>query len=344
MSTMFSGTGTSSAAAVGADAASAAPGAAASSKPTTAVPAQGAAAEGQPAGEPFFKETVKIDGKDVEVSYGTREELVAEIRKSRAADRRFETAAQERKAAEGIKAAAEKAHQEAEKIRAKYGEDSLSASLDAAIESGDPEKIKKARFFMEQRLAQLIRQDMMDPHERELLQERKLREQAEGKLKSREEQEAAQALEKETGQWREEFTKTIIGALETGSVPNTDWTASIMAKLMAINMKKGYKLSPEQLAGKTKTVIMNQVTGLVSTASGEQLIEWFPDIVKKVRAADLKRLRSKQPNVPGKKILETKAPSAAATGSSPQGNAGNPNGYRTMEEERELRLKRVQGH
>lgn len=337
MSTMFSGGGSSSAASVGADAAAAAPSTAnpaAKSAPVTPAPgAQGAApAQG---GDPFFKETVTIDGKPVEVSYATREEMVADIRKARAADRRFQTAAQEKKEAADLRAQAIKAQQEADAIRAKYGDDALSASLDAAIESGDPERIKKARATMEQRLASLIRQDMMDPTERELANERRLRQQAEGKLQTQAQKEAQAAQEAETSQWREQFSTTIIGALETGQVPNTDWTASIMAKLMSINMKKGYKLNPEQLAGKTKAVIMNQVTGLLSTANGDQIIEMFPDLVKKVRAADLKRLRSKQPNLPGKKILETKAPTPPA----PDGDTQN--GYMTTDQWRDWTKRRA---
>lgn len=309
MSTMFSGSGTSAAAAVGSEAAPAQAKAPANAGQPIEGNQQGQqGAKGGESQSPFLKETVKIDGKDVELVFQSKEELLAEIRKAKAADKRFEEAAAIRKQAAKEAEEVKKARREAEEIRQKYGEDTLSAALDAAIESGDPEKVQKARDFMEEKLAGFIRRDMMDPRERELEAERKRANALQKKLDEQQRAREEQEMGVRTDSARKELTQTIISALETQKVPNTDWTASIMARLMKVNMEKGVKLSPEQLAEKSRGVIVNQVGGLLANATGEQIIELFPDIVKKVRAADLKRLKDRQPKVPGQKPLEVKKP------------------------------------
>jgi hypothetical protein len=281
---------------------------------------------------PFFKETIKVDGKDVEIAFKSKQELLAEIQKARASSKRFEEGAKARKEAEAIREEAYKAKQEADQLREKYGDNSLQAAIDSAIQSGDPQRIKRAREVMENQLAGLIRQDMMDPKERELEQERRLRQAREKELQDYKTKEEKAAHEQQVNHFRQEFTNTIIGALETGAVPNTDWTSAIMANLMRHNMQRGLKLTPEALVEKTKSVIMGQVNGLLAKTPGEQLIEWFPDLVKKVRAADLARIKGRQMQQP-KKTLETPKPQETQT--------PPKNGYMSPDEWREWTKKRA---
>lgn len=341
MSTMFSGAGASTAASVGSGAAAPAAATGTQTPPQGTQPAAVTAPEQTrnadgtqtaPTGDPFLREKLKVDGKEVEVVFQTKEELLAEVQKARGANRRFEESAKLRREAETVRAQAMKAQAEADELREKYGDNTLQAGIDAAIASGDPKRIQAARQVMEEKLAALIRRDMMDPKERELTErEERIRakEQEHEQLAKTQEQ---KDLDAKTDGFRKEFTETIIGALESGQVPNTDWSAAIMANLMRHNMKKGLKLNPEVLAGKTKAVIMGQVTGLLGKATGEQLIDWFPDLVKKVRTADLARIRSRQPNQP-RKTVETLRP-----------NDSNPtpnNRYMSPDQWREWTKKRA---
>lgn len=292
MSTMFSGAGGSSAGSVTQGAGAAPAATATDGKP---VNSQGTGKNSEGTGDaPYFKETIKVDGKDVQVEFRNKQELIAEIQKAKGSGKRFEESARKSKEADALHAEAMKAKQEAEDIRAKYGDNTLLASIDAAIESGDLKRIERAREIMEQKLAALLRRDMMDPRDRALEEEKRRREAAENESKSYRDKEEKAAHEKEVNQFRQTFTNTIIESLESGQVPNTDWTSAIMANLMRHNMQKGYKLTPEALTEKTKSVIMGQVTGLIGKATGEQLISWFPDLIKKVRVADLARIKNRQ--------------------------------------------------
>jgi hypothetical protein len=342
MSTMFSGSGGSSAGSVGQGAGGAtAPTAteggnksATGTQPGGNSQATGTQSSGNSGETPFFKETIKVDGKDVEIAFKNKQELLAEIQKARASGKRFEESAKARKEAEALHTEAMKAKQEADELRAKYGDNTLQASIDAAIRSGDPERIKRAREVMENQLAGLIRRDMMDPKERALEQERTRREAAEKEVQDYRTKEEKAAHETQVNHFRQEFTTTIIGALETGQVPNTDWTSAIMANLMRHNMQKGFKLTPEALAEKTKNVIMGQVTGLLGKATGDQLISWFPDLIKKVRAADLARIKNRQPRQgTAQKPLEV---------AKPQGDQKpTKNGYMSPDEWREWTKRRA---
>lgn len=346
MSTMFSGAGGSSAASVGSGAA-AGGGSTTGGSPATGTPnaAQGGEAQGRPdtgtgaaqggAEQPFFREKIKVDGKEEEISFKDRQSLVTELQRARAANKRFEEGARARKEAEAIRANAEKAMREADELRQRYGDNTLMAAIDSAIESGDPERIKKARSVMEEKLAGLIRMDMMDPRERAIAERERALQNREKTIKDAEAQRAQEAEAKQVAGFRQEFTQTIISALESEQVPNTDWTAAIMANLMRHNMQKGHKLTPEALAGKTRQVIMNQVNGLLTKSSGEQLIEWFPDLVKKIRQADLTRIRQRRPghNPASGKVLETTKPD--------QGNPQPQNRYMSPDQWREWTKKRA---
>lgn len=330
MSTMFSGAGGSTAGSVAPSAGAESTATNTEGKPTTQ------STSNQPTGgeTPFFKETIKIDGKDVDIAFKNKQELLAEIQKGRASGKRFEESAKARKEAEALHAEAMKAKQEADELRAKYGDNTLQAAIDQAIRSGDPERIRQAREVMENQLAGLIRRDMMDPKERALEQERHRREAAEKQIQDYRTKEEKAAHEAQVNHFRQEFTTTIIGALENGQVPNTDWTSAIMANLMRHNMQKGFKLTPEALAEKTKSVIMGQVTGLLGKATGDQLISWFPDLIKKVRAADLARIKNRQPRQgTAQKPLEV---------ARPQGDQKpTKNGYMSPDEWREWTKRRA---
>lgn len=338
MSTMFSGGGGSSAASVGqgnapANSSGNNPGNNASPSNQGGGDKAGGGGGQQGGGTPFFKETIKVGGKDVEVSFGSKEELIAEIQKARASHEQFKGAAKQRAEAEALREEAHKARQEAEQLRAKYGDNHLQASIDAAIRSGDPNRIKAAREVMENQLADLIRRDMMDPKERALEEERAKREAAENQVKEYKTKEEQAAHQQKVEGFKQEFTNTIIKALETGECPNSEWTAGIMANLIRLNRQKGLKLTPEALAEKTKAVMINQVTGLFAKTTGEQLIQLFPDVVKKIRAADLARIKGRRPQQGGGK------PPEGPTHQEDKKPAGN--GYMSPDQWREWTKKRA---
>lgn len=273
------------------EAVSSAPAAAPSSTPSTSgggsqtpgagspPPVSSAPAPGSPAAPPApparqkWKDTV--DGKEVEFE-ADEAELRATFRKSRAADQRFEQAAQLRKEAEGIKRA-----QAALQQQLKQDPRSVIKLLK---EQGVEDPLDFIANALQAELAE--EEKLQDPNVRARVEaERKLQTFEEQRQKEQQElqdQQFNQTVQEETVQIVEVFDK----ALALVDLPADDDTLAIMAQLESENRRRGLNITPERLAQATQERVMTRGMKAISAAltsgrvTGEKLLAMDPALTK----------------------------------------------------------------
>lgn len=143
-----------------------------------------------------------------------------------------------------------------------------------------------------------LEQEMMDPRDR-ALQEKE----AQLKQYQSKEQEAKQAAENErTNQQREikrqEISQLFSKAMEASALSKDPETAAMAMRDMAFMMRaakeRGIEVSADELAKHAETKYQKAMYALANTLEGEDLISFLgDDVIKKIRKADLARLRSK---------------------------------------------------
>lgn len=211
---------------------------------------------------------LKIDGKEVEMS---ESEVVSYATKARAADQRFDEAANIRKEAEQV---------------LKFAKD-------------NPEEFFKrtgmnAREWAEQYLLREIERERMSPEQKKALEnEEKLRKYEDGEKLRIETERKAQiaALEK---QHLQNYDLMFTEALQKSGLPKTAYTVKRMAELQLVNVKKKLELKPDQLAKLVREDYASEQKALLSGYDGDQLIEFLgPDVVKKLSKAQIAKLKSR---------------------------------------------------
>lgn len=218
--------------------------------------------------EPVFD----IDGRKL-----TPAEIKRELEKAKGADQRFREASEIKKQTE----------QFLEALKA----DPLSMLNDSRL------PINRKELAEKWLLAEL-EQEMMDPRDRALQDK-----DAQLKQYQSKEQEAQQAIEAEkTNQQREikrqEITQIFVKAMELSPLSKDPETAAMAMRDMAMMMRaakeRGIEVSADELAKHAETKYQKAMYALANTLEGEDLISFLgDDVIKKIRKADLTRLRSK---------------------------------------------------
>jgi hypothetical protein len=149
----------------------------------------------------------------------------------------------------------------------------------------------------EKLLLEALEEEMLDPRERELrtaqakLQEFETREQA--AKREAEEREVEQRKEIK----RQEITKLFTQALESTPLSRDPETAALAMRDMAMMLRaakeRGIEVSSEDLAKHVHSKYHKSMYSLANSLEGEDLIGFLgEDVVKKIRKADLARLKS----------------------------------------------------
>jgi hypothetical protein len=220
----------------------------------------------------------KINGKDVSVG---EDELIRHYQKERAAEERFQKASQIEKNAQAL----------IEAIR-----------QDPAKVLKDPRLGVDMRAFAMKVLSEQVEEEILDPKDREArdlkarladYEEREARDR-----QSREEKEHAERHERVVNERKVHFQQTFEKAMELSPLTRDPETAAAAVREMALHYRlaksNGYEPTPEELAESVNGKSMKGYHSVASQLSGDELLSFLGDsIIKKIRQADLARLRGR---------------------------------------------------
>jgi hypothetical protein len=242
-----------------------------------------------PKPKPAAPKLIEFNGKK-----WTEAELSKELEKAKGADQRFREAAEQRK------------HMEA--FLEQFQRDPLSVLKDKRLSINQ-------RELAEKMLLESLEEEMLTP------EQRKLRE-YEGKLKefeSKEQQIKREAEEREAEQ-RKELKRQEIGqlfakAMESTPLSKDPETAAMamrdMAMMLRVAKERGLEVGAEELAKHAEAKYQKAMYSLANTLEGEDLISFLgEEVVKKIRKADLARLKANNQPMQSHKDEDWEAPKA----------------------------------
>jgi len=156
----------------------------------------------------------------------------------------------------------------------------------------------KGRDIAEKFLLEQIKDEMMSPEEKEILELREFKKKHTEELEKKKQMEEMTAREKQEYQIAQDFQTTIISALEKTGLPKSPELVKRTAYLLKRNMDLGLDLNAEQLAAEVKLETIGYLKSIIGDSDGEALINMFgKDIAKKIRTHDIKGLQEKQSQV-----------------------------------------------
>ena len=220
---------------------------------------------------------VKIDGKEMEVD---ENELLAGYQRAKAANKRFEDAAKERKKAE-------------------YFLKLLRTDPVKVLEH--PEVGHDVRKLAEDYLAEIIKREKMTPEQREKEELKTKLKALEDEKRTLEESRKQEQIQKLTSFYEEDFTNKIVKALDGSQLPKTPYTVKRMAQHLYNAMERGYELSPVDVVPIVKEEYQNDFNNFLSSLEGDALINILgKNVVDKIRKAELAKVKAKAPAAPVK--------------------------------------------
>lgn len=250
---------------------------------TTAAPAQGSAPPTQASASPVkAPETAappkvyerKINGK---VHKFTEDEMLARAGMAEAAEQRFSEAAQMRKQAENVIG------------RLRDPNQVMDALMDPAL--GLNKQQIKAQFeaWYER---EFIETEKLTEDQKKLREAEKQIKKYADDDKKRADAKAQAERDEMTAAARGEVQKQIIEALETGSLPKTNFTVRRLAYWIQRNNANGFNAPTSLLVSQVRNEFNSSIRDMVESSDGEALIQLLGDgIIQKLRKYDLDQLR-----------------------------------------------------
>ena len=219
---------------------------------------------------------LKVDGKEevmdlpFEVDEKGAEWLANRIQPTRAAQKRFQEAAEQKRTIEQALKNAKN--------------DPASALKTLGVD---------AQQFAEQYMEQIIKeQDMTEEERRVAAAERRVAE-LEAQNKAREDAAIKKQQEEQYNASMTQITKQITEALESSDLPKSNTTQRRMAEYMMMNLQNGVELPMASIVELVKEDYVQDIKEMFGGASGEQLINLFgEDVTNKIRKSDLAKLKS----------------------------------------------------
>ena len=221
-------------------------------------------AEDKPTPPARHKFTLKVDGQEESLEL-TPEEIQVRLQRERAANKRFQQAAEERKRVQAFIEMVEKNPAEAVKF----------------VTGGKVDLTKWA----EQDLLRRYEESQMTPEQREKLALQRQIDQYQNQEKTRAEQiQAQQRVAFEEKVRNETEQELMAGLKQTGySMEVQKMVLPMMAEIASANLEFGIELTPAQMANETKRRVETMAGNLVKGMSGEQLANFLgPAAVKSI--------------------------------------------------------------
>lgn len=282
--------------------------------------AAGAQSQQPPATPARLKRVEKVNGADVELE-ATEEELWAAKRRERAVHDNARKVAEERK-----KHAAEvAAWQEKQRLAQ---EDPFYALREKNPQFDELQ-------FLQERQHRLLQEQNRDPRDLEMsAKDREIqRLQKEIETKAQKEKEARD-LEEENATLRRDGAQAA-EALKAGKLPVNDLTLELMLKAKYDAEELGFELTAAELATETRRMMTASMDNCAENMEGEELLNAFPKLAKKVHAALVARYKGKQAG--GQQPV-----SAPPAPTRPQGN-GEVKPRQMTEREQFLEMEKISG-
>jgi hypothetical protein len=241
-----------------------------------------------PKPDPIFE----FDGRKL-----TQAEIKRELEKARGADAKFREAAEHRKQVEDFMEAFQK--------------DPLSILKDKRIPID-------RKSLGEKLLLETLEEEMLSPAEREARELKSKLSEYESKEQAakRQAEEAQNEQKKEIK--RQEISQLFSKAMEQTPLSKDPETAAMAMRDMAMMMRaakeRGIEVSAEELAKHAETKYQKAMYALANTLEGEDLIGFLgEDVIKKIRKADLARLKSNNQQTQSHKQEDWEAPKSNGT-------------------------------
>jgi hypothetical protein len=206
---------------------------------------------------------VKVDGIDTEVDEA---ELLKGYTHSKAASKRMEEAALQRKEAEQVLRIFKENPKEAFKLLG-----------------------KDARAFAEQVINDELSDALLSPQERELREYKAKVDAYESESRSAKEQYEKEQAEADINKQAESIQADIITSLETAGLPKTERTVSRIVYYMQSAIEAGYNVMPKDVIDQVKQDYISDFKSMIGGLSEDQ-IEMFlgADLVRKVAKSTVK--------------------------------------------------------
>lgn len=151
----------------------------------------------------------------------------------------------------------------------------------------------KYRPVLEDLLMKEIEFEQMDPDTRKLHERARRADELEASEKERKEREDKQRQEQLFKEHHSNFSKQIIEALDSGDVPKTAWTVKQTAYYMQKALERGVKLTAKEVMPIVKRDYEATVREILSARTGDELLSLIgPDVIKQVRSADLRKVKT----------------------------------------------------
>ena len=202
------------------------------------------------------KYSLTVDGKneDIELDLDNDEEIKKYLQKSKAADKRFQEAADVRKAAMDFI-------------------DQLRKNPRRVLT--DPNIGIDVRKFAEEILNEEIKELEKSPEQRE--KDKLIKELEEFKQKAKDGEESAKKAARERMEIEQEriLESDITSALDIGGLPKTPRTVKAMAEMMMIALENGIDLSAKDIAPIVKNTNLKEFKELVTSLSDDQLEDFL---------------------------------------------------------------------
>lgn len=236
---------------------------------------------------------VKIEGKELEVD---EDELIRGY--------------QVRKVSEKYRREGEAAKKQAEEFVRLLKEDPIRLLKDPRIGHD-------VRKLAEEYLAGQLKDEMMDPKERELRDAKAKIKQFEDFEKKQKEEQELQKKEILRKKFTENYTQDIVKALDTSGLPRKPETVKRIANKMALALKIGENITASEATQLVKEDLIEESKSIYSASPAETLASLLgEENLKKIREWDISRLKSGQSPRPPKVENPTEIENKKATPSS----------------------------
>ncbi len=295
------------------------------------------------------KRVIKAYGQDIELD---DEGLVRYAQKGIGAEKRFYEASKLQKEYIAKSAEIEQEKAKLNELKKQFDGDEADVLMNLIRKAqNDPNKLAKVRAKAEEFLIEQIKLEQASPEQQELAMLKKQIEQERAEKESFKKQQEEARMKAETQKYREIFSQKIMQGLEASGLPQTEWNVKHMADLQSQALKAGLDLDATQLAEMLKQDRIEHVRSLTGEISkgileahktkdtqkilmmGEQLEQLAPpEFLNALRAYDMAKIYSVQPNVP-KRTIEAPAPKSE--------DDKRAAGYKMSWDEAEAERKRV---
>jgi hypothetical protein len=224
------------------------------------------------------------------------DELLAAYSKVKASNKRFQEAAEERKAAE-------KERKEAKEMIDRMKSDPWSVMKELGLDprtTSEEYLIKQLELEAmtpEQKKAMEMEKKLKDYEEKEQLTKKEQEE----KLKQEEEAKASERIAVKSQAFAKEYSDQTLEALQSSKLPKSQKVVAQVAKKMLEAAEEGYEMSPKQAVKLLEREHLAALSSLLQDADPDMVAALLgEDAIKKLRKRDVEKLKNPAPKAPSK--------------------------------------------